>query len=398
MAPLIPDLLSPEFGLIVAFIVGIGFGFALEQAGFSSTKKLVGLFYGYDFTVLKVFFTAGITALVGVILLNHLGALDLNRLFVNPTFLYSAIVGGVIMGAGFIVGGFCPGTSICSAAVGRLDAMAFVGGGIIGIFLFMEGFDFIAPLYKAGALGALRMDTWLGISAEVFALILTSIALTAFFFTAKIEDHISGKKVNYSFKQKMNYTILAMVPLLLMLFIAVVPSHNERIEQQVAENLKQENLFIQNYNIDKLTFELVNHSEKYNLIDVRVKSKFENSIPTAINIPLEEINDYGWASIYKQAYKKNIFIAENVEQAKKAALLAFYLGDDNPIYFNASISKFREIVLNAEFIDSNKQDMEYKKIKFYKSAAVQLNKLEEKLKIMRKPVEKKTVTVKGGCA
>lgn len=398
MAPLIPDLLSPEFGLIVAFIVGIGFGFALEQAGFSSTKKLVGLFYGYDFTVLKVFFTAGITALVGVIILNHFGALDLSRLFINPTFLYSAIVGGIIMGAGFIVGGFCPGTSICSAAVGRLDAMAFVGGGIIGIFLFMEGFDFIAPLYKAGALGVLRMDTWLGISAELFALILTSIALIAFFFTAKIEDHISGNKLNYSFKQKKNYTILAMVPLLLMLLIAVVPSKHEKIEQQVAEDLIQESTFIEKFDTDKLTFELLNHSEKYNLIDVRAKREFQNSIPTAINIPLEEINDYGWASIYKQAYKKNIFIAENVEQAKKAALLAFYLGDDDPIIYDSSISNFREIVLNAEFIDANNQNIEYKRVKFYKNAAIQLIKLEEKLRIMRKPVEKKTVIVKGGCA
>ncbi|TNF40300.1 MAG: sulfurtransferase, partial [Bacteroidetes bacterium] len=56
----------PEWvNLLIGFIIGIGFGFALEQAGFSSSRKLAGMFYGYDTTVLKVFFTAAIVALVG---------------------------------------------------------------------------------------------------------------------------------------------------------------------------------------------------------------------------------------------------------------------------------------------------------------------------------------------
>ena len=58
MAPLVPDIIGNEFNLVVALFIGIAFGYILEQAGFSSTKKLVGLFYGYDFTVLRVFFTA----------------------------------------------------------------------------------------------------------------------------------------------------------------------------------------------------------------------------------------------------------------------------------------------------------------------------------------------------
>lgn len=399
MAPLIPDLLSPEFGLIVAFIVGIGFGFALEQAGFSSTKKLVGLFYGYDFTVLKVFFTAGITALVGVILLSHLGTLDLDRLFINPTFLYSALVGGIIMGAGFILGGFCPGTSICAAAVGRLDAMAFVGGGIIGILLFMEGFDFISPMYKAGAFGALRMDSWLDISAESFALILTAVALVAFYFTSKIEDHVSGRKVKLSEKHKKNYLILAAVPILILVFVAVSPSKMEKINQTVMASMSQElPNYIDQMDTDELAFELVHNADKYNIIDVRAIDLFNESVPTSINIPLDEIADYGWTAIYKQMYKKNVFVAEDTDQAKKAALLAFHLGDQDPIVYNESISVFRKVVLNAEYNGSDKQGIHYKKIKFYKEAAFQLNKLEEKLKIMRKPVEKKTVVVKGGCS
>lgn len=177
MAPLVPDIISPEFNLVIALIVGIGFGYALEQAGFSSTRKLVGVFYGYDFTVLKVFFTAGLTAMVGVLFLGHVGLLNLEVIYINPTFLWSAIVGGLIMGAGFIIGGFCPGTSLCAAAIGRLDAFAFIGGSIIGILLFMEAYPLLEPLYTAANMGAPTIPEWLNISPELFGIVLTLIAL-----------------------------------------------------------------------------------------------------------------------------------------------------------------------------------------------------------------------------
>jgi len=76
MGPLAPYIISEEFSLVIGFFLGIGFGFVLEQAGFSSTRKLVGLFYGYDFTVLRVFFTAGITAMAGGLLMDHYGFLN----------------------------------------------------------------------------------------------------------------------------------------------------------------------------------------------------------------------------------------------------------------------------------------------------------------------------------
>jgi uncharacterized membrane protein YedE/YeeE len=129
MGPFVPEVISDQLNLVVALVLGIGFGFALEQAGFSSSRRLAGVFYGYDFTVLRVFFTAAITAMSGVLLLGYFGFLDTEAIFVNPTWLFPAIVGGAIMGVGFVLGGYCPGTSVCAAAIGKIDAMFFVGGG-----------------------------------------------------------------------------------------------------------------------------------------------------------------------------------------------------------------------------------------------------------------------------
>jgi uncharacterized protein len=173
-------IISENTNLLLAFIIGIGFGFVLENSGFSTSRKLAGMFYGYDTTVLKVFFTAAITAMLGMILFGLFGWLDLSVVFVNPTFLWSAIVGGIIMGVGFIMGGFCPGTSFCGAAIGKLDAMVFVGGLFIGVLIFMEGYPLFEKLYLSKNLGAPFVYDALGMSRGVFALLLIIIALAAF--------------------------------------------------------------------------------------------------------------------------------------------------------------------------------------------------------------------------
>ena len=194
MGPLVPNIISNMGSLIVALFAGIGFGGMLEQSGLSSTKKLVGLFYGYDFTVLKVFFTAGITAMIGVLLLTEWGLLDAKLIHINPTFLWSALVGGIIMGLGFIIGGFCPGTGACAAAIGRIDGMAFMVGTALGILAFAEAYPLLEKIYLSEAWGPVLFNEMLGISKILFAVIFTAIAILAFYFTGKIEDKVNTQK------------------------------------------------------------------------------------------------------------------------------------------------------------------------------------------------------------
>ena len=112
MGPLIPNELIPsEWNFVIALLIGMAFGFILESSGFSSSRKLAGVFYGYDFAVLKVFLTAGIVAVIGLYYMDYLSWVDIKQLYIQPTYLWGAIVGGMIMGVGFLAGGFCPGTS-----------------------------------------------------------------------------------------------------------------------------------------------------------------------------------------------------------------------------------------------------------------------------------------------
>ncbi|MGE0020957.1 MAG: YeeE/YedE thiosulfate transporter family protein [Draconibacterium sp.] len=186
----------PEWAnLLTGFIIGIGFGFALEQAGFSSSRKLAGMFYGYDATVLKVFFTAAITALVGAQFLSFFGLLDLSLVYVNPYYINASIIGGVIMGAGFIMGGFCPGTGICALSIGKIDAFVFLFGGIFGAFLFAETYSFIEPLATGSFKGPVKMDEWLGVSSGVFTLLLVIAAVAMFWVAEKAEKKFSRPEI-----------------------------------------------------------------------------------------------------------------------------------------------------------------------------------------------------------
>ena len=94
-------------GAVALYIaIGFGFGFALERAGFGNSRKLAAQFYLHDMTVLKVMFTAIVVAMLLLFYASALVYLDMDRVFVNPTYLWSGILGGVVLGMGFVIGGY----------------------------------------------------------------------------------------------------------------------------------------------------------------------------------------------------------------------------------------------------------------------------------------------------
>lgn len=191
MGPLIPNGIIPaNWDFVIAILLGIAFGFILEASGFSSSRNITGVFYGYNFVVLRVFFTAVIVAMIGVLYFDYFGWLDLTKIFILPTYLTPMIVGGIIMGVGFILGGFCPGTSFTAIAIGKLDALFFTIGLYSGIYLFSIGFPLFAKFYDSGNLGNVTLTDVTGISASWFAFAFTAVALAAFWGTSVIEKRV----------------------------------------------------------------------------------------------------------------------------------------------------------------------------------------------------------------
>ena len=161
MGPLIPNgILTDEWNIIIAVLIGLAFGFILEASGFSSSRKL--------------------------------GWIDMGMLYVHPTYVWAAIVGGAIMGVGFVAGGFCPGTSLCAVAIGKLDAWVYVFGILIGVFIFSEAYTVFEDLYNGSFLGYITLMDNFDIPAKWIILGVTAIA---FFVSDIVRKRI--KKVFY---------------------------------------------------------------------------------------------------------------------------------------------------------------------------------------------------------
>lgn len=200
MGPLIPNgYISVDWNFVIAIVLGIAFGFILEASGFSSSRNITGVFYGYNFVVLRVFFTAVIVAMVGLLYFDYFGWLDLSRIFILPTFLSPMIVGGVIMGLGFILGGFCPGTSFTAIAIGKIDGLIFTVGLYLGIYIFSISFPLFSDFYYSGSMGNVTLMDVTGISAQWFAFSFVVIALTAFWVTMLIEKRVRKTNTEYKF-------------------------------------------------------------------------------------------------------------------------------------------------------------------------------------------------------
>jgi rhodanese-related sulfurtransferase len=175
-------------------LIGFAFGFTLEMSGFGDSRKLAAQFYFTELTVLKVMFTAIVTAMVLLFGAVSLGLLNFNQVWVNPTYLWSGILGGLIMGIGFIIGGFCPTTSLASASTGKIDGMLFMLGGFVGAFLFGETEPFFTNWYNnAGYYGRVTLDQVLNLPVGVVVLLVVLMALFMFWGAEQLE-RIVGKR------------------------------------------------------------------------------------------------------------------------------------------------------------------------------------------------------------
>ncbi len=398
MGPLVPEIIGNELNYIVALFVGIGFGFILEQAGFSTSKKLVGLFYGYDFTVLRVFFTAGVTAMIGVIALNHFGLIDINLVYVNPTFLWSAIVGGIIMGLGFVIGGYCPGTSVCAAAIGKTDAMVFIAGSFLGVFVFAEGYPVFEGLYKASNWGSPRLFESLGISQALFAFLLIVVAVGAFWMTTSIENKVNGKP-NPEFKPIKLYVGLTGIAFVVALSAFILPDRREELINKVSDESYIKTSDVRLMTNDELAFRLIDDDNDLQIIDMRTAKEFNQmSLPKSTNFTLQNLFDKEAHQLLSLKGKRNVFMGNKLIDSKKAALLAMELGYKDVYALEGGLNKFKTDIIeftHPQHVNSRNEADTYRfriKAKEILPVLIMENKLKQAGTVKVKPKR-----VIGGC-
>jgi 3-mercaptopyruvate sulfurtransferase SseA len=288
------DALGSGPAFVAAFVIGMLFGLALERAGFGSSRKLAAVFYFKDMTVIKVMFTAVLVAALGLVYARTFGLLGADSVYLLPTVFGAQIVGGLVFGVGFVVGGWCPGTAAAGVASGKLDAVLFLGGVVFGSLLFNELFGLVRPLYTAGQRGVLFVYDSLGLSEGTFLLLFVvagAVLLAACEWIEKARGRTSG--VRPSLVMGLGLVLLALAAAPAMTFsqadqpqtIAASVTEQQLLEQvdQAADHIEPE----------ELAHRLTRGERDVLVVDVRSPEEYASfHIRAAVNVPLAELHDY----------------------------------------------------------------------------------------------------------
>ena len=132
-------------------------------------------------------FTAIVVCILGLLYFSIFGWIDLSRVYILPTYIWPQIVGGLVLGAGFIIGGYCPTTSVVATVSGKLDGLIFILGMIFGSLFFAELFPVLEGFYSSGDMGAVRLPDIFKINSGIVALLVCFMAVGAFWLAEKAE-------------------------------------------------------------------------------------------------------------------------------------------------------------------------------------------------------------------
>ncbi|HVZ52404.1 MAG TPA: DUF6691 family protein [Pseudolabrys sp.] len=180
-------------GVASGLLCGLLFGYVLESAGLASPRKITAQFRFTDWTVFKVMFTAIVVSAAGLAAATAMGWLPAGSVFIPTTYFWAILTGGILLGAGMALGGYCPGTSAVALGTGRLDSVFFMIGMVLGTGLFAAVYEPIKDFYVA-AQGpqAQTLSALLGIPVWAVLAILVIVGALGFALGAFFERRSGG--------------------------------------------------------------------------------------------------------------------------------------------------------------------------------------------------------------
>ena len=178
---------------LIALLLGIGFGFALNKAGLTKYHKIVNVFRLTDLAVLKFMMTALVVSMSGLYLLRGLGLVTFPS--VPATYVVGNLVGGLLFGVGMALSGFCPGTCAAGSGEGKLDYLIPGGlGFLVGAVIYGLTYPSVFPAISAIAnLGSVVIPDLLNLSPFLTVLLFALVSFFLFYLIDRAGLHRKSK-------------------------------------------------------------------------------------------------------------------------------------------------------------------------------------------------------------
>ncbi len=176
---------------VTALIVGGLFGAALFLGGLADPDKIVGTLRLKDFHAMRTIAVFILVGMVGTWILELFGVAHFS---IKPAAVVSVLAGGTLLGIGFGLTGYCPGTGLACAVAGRIDALVTVIGMFVGALVFILAYPAVAePLDGILNYGKVTLPEFTGVSKAVYVLAFAGAGSLALFLTRGKKSPPQGK-------------------------------------------------------------------------------------------------------------------------------------------------------------------------------------------------------------
>jgi hypothetical protein len=200
------------------------------------------------------------------------------------------LVGGLLLGAGFIISRNCPGTSVVATASGNLDGLFTFVGVIVGSLVYGEIQPLVADFHTSGDKGHLFLYDVLGVPAPALAAGVAVMAVAMFLGAEKVERKFTRKRLGGAepeppAKRPRSYAFAAIGVLVALALVALaIPVGTEAAPQRAAQKLTPE----------ALARRVLDEPWTLRILDLRAReSCVKRRVPTSECAPLDTVDRLG---------------------------------------------------------------------------------------------------------